>query len=90
MPRSEGNSKYNGITLFKSPILSDWRSAESSRVYVAPPGLDNLWAPEIFYIGGQWYMYFALDNGDNANHRMYVIKAVDPSDPMGVWSSERR
>lgn len=85
MPRSENN----GIALYKSAVLHNWREAERSRVYSAPAGLMNLWAPEIFYINGNWYMYFALDDGDNANHRMYVIRSVGP-DPMGAWTAEKR
>jgi len=86
MPRSE----FGGITLFKSALLSNWRNAESIRVYTPPNGLANLWAPEIFYIGGQWYMYFALDDGNNSNHRMYVTRAIDPNNPMGGWTQEKR
>lgn len=86
MPRSENN----GIALYRSPILHNWREAQRAEVYFAPPGLLNLWAPEIFYLRGNFYMYFALDNGDNANHRMYVIKASDPNNPMGAWGQEKR
>jgi GH43 family beta-xylosidase len=86
MPRKENVS----IALYKSPILHNWRDAERSVVYTAPDGLLNLWAPEIFYLRENFYMYFALDNGDNRNHRMYVIRATNVSEPMGSWGVERR
>ena len=35
----------------------------------------ELWAPEIHYINGDWYLYVAADNGENKNHRMYVLKS---------------
>ena len=35
----------------------------------------ELWAPEIHYINGDWYLYVAADNGANVNHRMYVLKS---------------
>jgi|GEM_PF-1034021 len=46
----------------------------------------NYWAPEIHYfdaatVGAEnagWYIYFAADDGDGANHRMYVLRADDP------------
>jgi GH43 family beta-xylosidase len=86
MPLSENN----GITLFKSAILHNWRDAQSARVFAPPEGLTSLWAPEIFFLGGNWYMYFALDDGNNRNHRMYVSRAVDPNNPFGAWTAARR
>lgn len=50
----------------------------------------NVWAPEMHYLkdtDGQykWYVYFAADNGTNANHRMYVVENSS-ADPMtGTW-----
>jgi len=82
--------KNNGIALYRSRLLHNWREAERSVSYTAPAGLMNLWAPEIFYLRDNFYMYFALDDGDNANHRMYVIRALNPADPMGTWTPERR
>ena len=40
----------------------------------------NVWAPELHFLNEKWYVYFAADNGDNENHRMYVLesKTVDP------------
>ncbi|CAG7829235.1 unnamed protein product, partial [Allacma fusca] len=33
---------------------------------------------------------FAMDDGNNDNHRMYVIKADDPNNPMGSWGPSIR
>ncbi|MBF0196616.1 MAG: glycoside hydrolase family 43 protein [Planctomycetes bacterium] len=44
----------------------------------------NIWAPELLFIRGYWYIYFAADNGDNANHRMYVLKGTS-SNPTGKY-----
>lgn len=33
----------------------------------------ELWAPELHVIDGKCYIYVACDNGDNYNHRMYVL-----------------
>ncbi|WP_204912391.1 family 43 glycosylhydrolase [Microlunatus spumicola] len=33
------------------------------------------WAPEVHQIDGRWYVYVAADDGDNANHRTYVLSA---------------
>ncbi|MEP6738715.1 MAG: glycoside hydrolase family 43 protein [Chryseolinea sp.] len=46
-----------------------------------PPPLQKysaeLWAPELHFICGFWYIYFASDDGLNDNHRMYVLKSHD-------------
>ena len=33
------------------------------------------WAPELQEIDGRWYVYVAADDGDNVNHRTYVLEA---------------
>src|SRR5678815_40475 len=45
---------------------------------------DNLWAPELHLIDGRWFIYYAADDGENANHRMWVIEA-ESSDPCGRY-----
>lgn len=81
----------NQITILKSPILTDFRNAERREVYGAPPGRANLWAPEMHYIRGNLYIYFTMDDGvADQNHRMYVIKADDPNNPLGSWGNEKR
>lgn len=84
-------TQHNQIEVLKSPILSNFRNAERSLVYTAPQNRANLWAPEIHLIRGRFYIYFTMDDGvADANHRMYVIQANNPLDPMGTWSSEIR
>src|SRR4051812_39971587 len=29
----------------------------------------QVWAPELHYLRGQWYIYYAASNGRNVNHR---------------------
>ena len=51
------------------------------------------WAPEMHYFDADtvgsanagWYIYFAADNGTNANHRMYVLRATDPENPLSDY-----
>ena len=47
------------------------------------------WAPELHYFDSDtvgsanagWYIYVAADDGDNYNHRMYVLRATEPENP---------
>jgi len=73
------------LTIFKSPILTSFREAERKIAFVAPEGYANVWASEMHLVNGELYIYFCMDGGGK-DHRMYAIKADDPSDPMGNWS----
>ena len=53
----------------------------------AAPNNQNVWAPELHFLNGKWYIYFAADDGTNANHRMYVAESVS-SDPQGAYTSK--
>ena len=33
----------------------------------------EVWAPELHFLEGRWYIYVAADDGKNENHRMYVL-----------------
>jgi GH43 family beta-xylosidase len=41
----------------------------------------QLWAPELHEINGRWYVYYAASDGQNANHRAYVLEADHPLGP---------
>ena len=40
----------------------------------------DIWAPELHYFNSKWYMYFAADDGNNNNHRIYALEN-DNADP---------
>ena len=46
----------------------------------------ELWAPEVMYLQGKWYAYFAADDGDNNHHRMYVLENASPDPMKGEWT----
>ena len=70
------------VTLWRSQQLTQLSSAPSR---VIPVEGRNIWAPELHYIADAWYIYYAMDDGDNANHRMYVLenRSADPME--GEW-----
>lgn len=41
----------------------------------------QVWAPELHYIDGLWYIYYAASDGNNATHRNYVLQAPHPLGP---------
>ncbi|AMV40825.1 family 43 glycosylhydrolase [Planctomyces sp. SH-PL62] len=71
------------VVLRRSRTISGLGGAESRVVWTPTPGAPfsrELWAPEVHHLRGRWYVYVAADDGDNANHRMYVLEntAADP------------
>jgi GH43 family beta-xylosidase len=80
-------SSAHGIFVRSVKHFLQLGAAESRQVW-APPGRgpvsQNLWAPELHRIDGRFYIYFAADNGINANHRMWVL-AASTDDPAGPY-----
>lgn len=73
--------------------LEVWRSRTLTQrgerqVVWAPPrsgwNRAQVWAPELHYLRGRWYIYYAASDGRNANHRMGVLEATT-DDPQGPF-----
>ena len=104
----EHNGKYyycfssgNGVSVGEIASPHQVTDKTARRVYTAPSGTmysSEYWAPELHYIQGSWYIYVAADDGNNDNHRMYVLKCTsqDPTknfrmvgqitDPTNKWA----
>ena len=77
-----------GIGVAKTERLQDIGGAPLAKVYNAPSGTaysNEIWAPELQYINGKWYIYFAADDGQNVNHRMYCLES-NSQDPQGAYT----
>lgn len=84
----------SGVMVRRSKTITGIEAGERSLAWSPVKGTmysSNVWAPEMHYLkdtDGQykWYIYFAADNGTNANHRMYVLENAS-ADPMsGSWT----
>ncbi|UJH90748.1 glycoside hydrolase family 43 protein [Antarcticibacterium sp. 1MA-6-2] len=78
------NTAGNRLVLWKTKSLADLKSAEKKTIWVPPPNTlysKNIWAPEVHFIDNKWYVYFAADDGQNENHRMYVVENTS-EDPL--------
>lgn len=79
--KSQGRS----LVLLKTPDITALAQAQTKVIWQAPDNTDhskNLWAPEIQYIRGAWYVYYAADDGNHHNHRLFVLEnpSRDPFD----------
>ena len=72
------------IEVWRTKKMSDLRNAPHFTVWSAPASgaySRNVWAPELHFLNNKWYLYFAADDGNNANHRMYVLENAN-ADPL--------
>jgi GH43 family beta-xylosidase len=82
--RSDGGALY----VAKSVSLQGIDKAPAVKIFQPPASTAysrNLWAPELHFLDNKWYVYFAADNGANANHRMYVLESLF-ADPQGPYT----
>lgn len=77
------NFTYNAKQVFDATSGTDIANAKK-----------EYWAPEIHYFSADevgagnagWYIYVAADDGTDANHRMYVLRANDPENAQSDYS----
>ena len=77
----------NSISVWKSQTLTGLASGENKVVWFPPlsgPNTSEIWAPELHYLNGKWYIYYAADDGQNENHRMFVLES-ETDDPLGNY-----
>lgn len=84
------NTLGNRITIRKTKYLSKLKNSESTTIWKTTPGTDHsegIWAPEMHYLQGKWYMYFAGTDKGDGNRRMHVLEcdSQDPTYP-DSWS----
>jgi GH43 family beta-xylosidase len=81
---SSGGDK---IYVSRTKQIEKLEFAEEKLVWQAPIGTaysKETWAPELHRINDKWYIYFAADDGDNKNHRMYCLEGIG-DDPQGEY-----
>ena len=71
------NTTGNGLVIRKTRSLADLANADRREVWHVTPGTAysrDIWAPELHFVRGKWYIYFAADAGTNASHRIWVLE----------------
>lgn len=84
------NTTAVNLTVRKTRDITDLRNAESKVVWNPPangPYSKDIWAPEIHFVNGKWYIYFAADDhSDNRTHRIYAIENASADPLSGEWT----
>jgi len=82
------SSGWGGLLVSKARKLQDIGVVIPVKVWTPPTGTPyskEIWAPELHYLDGKWYIYFAADDGKNVNHRMYVLEG-NSQNPQGSYT----
>jgi GH43 family beta-xylosidase len=83
--RSVGDA---AIGVARAARLQDIGAAPMRIVWTPPAGTahsSEVWAPELQFLDGRWYIYFAASDGNNATHRMYVLESHS-QDPQSLYT----
>ena len=82
------NTTGNSLAIRRVRNMADLAASEATVVWRPPangPYSRDIWAPELHFLHGKWYIYFAADAGANASHRIWVLEN-DSADPrVGEW-----
>ena len=68
------NSTGRNITLWRTRNIEDLKTAEKKVVWTPPasgPYSHDIWAPELHFFAGKWYLYFSADAQTNQTHRVW-------------------
>ena len=85
-------SRDGGIYVYKTDRLTQLKS-NGIRVWTPPDtgwNHSNIWAPELHYIDGRWYIYYAASRTAGApfiNQRSGVLESVT-DDPQGTYADK--
>ncbi|WP_078544000.1 glycoside hydrolase family 43 protein [Litchfieldia alkalitelluris] len=81
--------EYDRIEVRRSKTIQGLKDAETVTAWTKHESgvmSANIWAPEIHYLDGKWYIYFAAAREDAIfDHRMYVIENDSENPLEGSW-----
>lgn len=83
------STKGNRITIIKTPSMSLLAAMPEILVWTPPSGTaysSNIWAPELHFLSGKWYIYFAANDNTGDTHRMYVLENGNTDPTTGTWT----
>ncbi len=82
--------EYDRIILRRSDTLAGIKDAKETVIWKKhEKGIMSchIWAPELHYINGRWYIYFAAGDADDIwAIRPYVLECREPDPMTGTWN----
>ncbi len=80
---------YDRIVLRRADTLAGLAQAQETTVWhkhASGPMSEHVWAPELHFVQGKWYLYFAAGEKDDIwKIRPYVLECEGPEPMEGPW-----
>lgn len=82
----------DSLVLWQTKDITDLKNAEQKTIWIPtdPSNSKDLWAPEIHNIHGNWYVYYAADDGNTDNHQLYVLENTSENPFEGKFEMKGR
>lgn len=89
--------EYDRLEIRRASTLAGLRHATPVVVWRKPergPMSELIWAPELHFIQGKWYIYYAaaptkaLDHLNMFQHRMFALECADADPLTGTWEEK--
>lgn len=81
-----------GLWVWKARTLTGIDRGTKVKVWTAPargPQSRQIWAPELYFLQGRWYLYYTASDGVDAHHRHYVLESAT-DDAQGAYIDRGR
>ena len=82
------NTLGNRLAIWATGKMSALGRVQPVTVWTPPaagPYSKDVWAPELHYFDGKWYLYFAADDGNNNNHHIYALENDGANPLSAAW-----
>jgi len=83
----------SSISLWTTTAMSKLSAAVPKTVFTPVQGAANsrnVWAPELFFFDGKWYIYYTAGNGDDVSQRTWVLENTSADPTTGTWVDKGR
>jgi GH43 family beta-xylosidase len=83
----------NRVTVWKTKAVSKLGIAASTEIFRAPAGTanaENVWAPELHFLDGKWYVYYTAGAGPDSTQRTWVLENSNAYPLSGTWVDKGR
>lgn len=82
---------YDAIVLRSAPDIQSLQSAEEVTIWTRKPsgtGSGQVWAPELHFIDGKWYIYVALGVAGEWTIRAFVLEGTGDNPLTAIWEEK--
>ncbi|MBO2011302.1 family 43 glycosylhydrolase [Hymenobacter negativus] len=80
------------LTLWKTARMSELGSAVSKVIWTPPatgPNSRDIWAPELHFLDGKWYVYYTAGPGNCCGgQRLWVLENANADPTTGTWTDK--